>query len=119
MFCLITLNRVKLRRAVTFIKYLDNVVFLLSLPKALSRNIIAFLLSNSLNPRELEVNEFDKSISKTKQYLIGKLFTDYFFYRRLVFIDKHSYRHFFYKRKHLVFSNLKIPLVYLFDFKFD
>ena len=26
---------------------------------------------------------------------------------------------FFYKRDHLVFLNLKMPLVYLFDFKFD
>ena len=41
------------------------------------------------------------------------------FYRRLIFTDEHSYRHLFYKREHLVFSNLKIPLVYLFDFKFD
>ena len=72
MFCQITVNRVKLRRAITFIKYLANVVFLLSLPKALSRNIIAFWLSNSLNPRELEVSEFVKSTSKKKQYLIGK-----------------------------------------------
>ena len=26
---------------------------------------------------------------------------------------------FFYKGEYLVFSNLKVPLVYLFDFKFD
>ena len=34
-----------------------------------------------------------------------------FFYRRLIFTDEYSYRHFFYKREHLLFSNLKIPLV--------
>ena len=46
-------------------------------------------------------------------------FADDYFYRRLIFIDEYSYRHFFNKREHLVFSNLKIPLVYLFDFKFN
>ena len=35
------------------------------------------------------------------------------FYRR-IFLPT-----FFYKREHLVFSNLKITLVYIFDFKFD
>ena len=43
-------------------------------------------------------------------------FADYFFivdyfYRRLNLTDEYSYGHlFFYKREHLVFSNLKIPL---------
>ena len=52
-------------------------------------------------------------------------FTDYIFltmiifYRRLIFTDEYSYRHFFYKQEHLVFSNLKILLAYLFDFKFE
>ena len=41
----------------------------------------------------------------------------FFFYRRLISTDEYSYRYFFYKREHLVFSNLKIHLVYLFDFK--
>ena len=40
-------------------------------------------------------------------------FTDYLFYQRLIFNDEYSYQHLFYKRKHLVFSNLKIPLIYL------
>ena len=31
--------------------------------------------------------------------------------------DEYSYRHFFYKREHLAFSNL--PWVFSFDFKFD
>ena len=52
-------------------------------------------------------------------------FADYFFivdyfYRRLNLTDEYSYGYlFFYKREHLVFSNLKIPLVCLFDFEFD
>ena len=46
-------------------------------------------------------------------------FTKDYFYRRLIFTDEYSYRHFFYKREHLVFSYLKISLVYLFHFKFD
>ena len=46
-------------------------------------------------------------------------FTDNCFYRRLIFTDKYCYRHFFFKREHLVFSNLKISLDYLFDFKID
>ena len=40
-------------------------------------------------------------------------FTDNYFYRQ-IFLPIY-----FYKKEHLVFSNLKIPLVYLFDFKFD
>ena len=48
-----------------------------------------------------------------------KLFADYFFYWQLIFTDEYYYQHFFYKREHLVFCNWKIPLVYLFDFKFD
>ena len=45
-------------------------------------------------------------------------FTDDYFYERLIFTDEYSYQHFFYKEENLVFSNLKIPLVYLFNFKF-
>ena len=41
------------------------------------------------------------------------------FFADFIFIDKYSYLHLFYKRAHLVFSDFKIPLVYLFDFKFD
>ena len=40
-------------------------------------------------------------------------------YVRIIFTFEYSYRHSFYKREHLVFSNLKIPLVYLFYFKSD
>ena len=45
-------------------------------------------------------------------------FTDDYFYERLIFTDEYSYQHFFYKEENLVFSILKIPLVYLFNFKF-
>ena len=51
---LMTLNRVKLWCAVTFIKYLASVVSLIFLPKT----------SNLLNLAELAVNELPKSISK-------------------------------------------------------
>ena len=37
----------------------------------------------------------------------------------IFFTDEYSYQKFFRKREHLVFSDLKILLVYLFDFKFD
>ena len=51
-------------------------------------------------------------------------FADYFFYRlfsyrRLIFTGNILTDIIFYKREHLVFSNLEISLVYLFDFKFD
>ena len=50
-----TLNRVKLGRATTFMKYLSSVV---------SLNKITFPASNSLNFAELVENELTKSISK-------------------------------------------------------
>ena len=59
-----TLNCVKLGRAVTFVKYLASVVSLIFLPKALIWNKITFRLSNSLNLAELVVNELTNSISK-------------------------------------------------------
>ena len=55
-----------------------------------------------------------KKLTKNHEF-----FCDDYFYRRLIFTDKYSYPHIFYKREHLVFSNLKIPLVYMSDFKFD
>ena len=61
-----TLNRVKLRRAVTFMKYLASVVSLIFLQKILVWNKITFRLSDSLNPTELVVNELTKSISKKR-----------------------------------------------------
>ena len=58
------LNHVKLRRAVTFLKYLASVVFLLFLLKTLIWNEIAFPASNLLNFAELVENELMKSFSK-------------------------------------------------------
>ena len=63
-FCLITLNRVKLGRAVTFIKYFASVVSLTFLPKSLIWNKITLPASNSLYFTELRENELMKSISK-------------------------------------------------------
>ena len=48
-----TLNRVKLGRAVTFMKYLVSVVSLIFLPKTLIWNEITFPSSNLLNFAEL------------------------------------------------------------------
>ena len=59
-----TLNCVKLGRAVTFMKYLASVVSLIFLAKTLICNKITFLASNSLNLAELVVNEPMKSIYK-------------------------------------------------------
>ena len=60
-----TLNRVKLGRAVSFIKYLASVVSLIFLTKTLIWNKITFAASNSLNLAELEVNEPMESIYKS------------------------------------------------------
>ena len=59
-----TLNRVKLGRAVTFMKDLASVVSLIFLSKTLIWNKITFRMSKLLNLAELVVNEFIKSISK-------------------------------------------------------
>ena len=59
-----TLNRVKLGRAVTFMKYLASVVSLIFLPKTLIWNKTTFPASNSLNLAELVVSELTRSISK-------------------------------------------------------
>ena len=59
-----TVNRVKLGCAVTFMKYLASVVSLIFLPKTLNWNKITFPASNLLNLAELVVNEPTKSIYK-------------------------------------------------------
>ena len=59
-----TLNRVKLGRAVIFMKYLAGVVFLIILPKTLIWNKITFPVSNLVNFAELVKNELVKSIFK-------------------------------------------------------
>ena len=59
-----TLNRVKLGHAVTFMKYLASVVPLIILPKIVNWSKIRFPESNSLNLAKLLVNELMKRISK-------------------------------------------------------
>ena len=61
---LMTFNRVKLGRAVTFMKYFASVASLIFLPKTLIRNKITFPTLNTLNFAELVENELIKSISK-------------------------------------------------------
>ena len=61
-----TLNRVKLGLAVTFIKYFTDAVSLILLTKTSNWNEVKFMASNSLNLAELVVNELMKSISKRK-----------------------------------------------------
>ena len=58
------LNRVKLGRAVTFMKYLARVVSLIFLPISLIWNNITLRPLNLLNLAELVVNELTKSISR-------------------------------------------------------
>ena len=60
-----TLNSVKLGRAVTFIKYLASADSLIFLAKTLIWNNVTFSALNSLNLAELVVNEPTKSIYKT------------------------------------------------------
>ena len=61
-----TLNCVKLGRAVTFTKYLASVVCLIFLAKTFICNKITFPASNSLNLTEHVVSEPTKSIYKKK-----------------------------------------------------
>ena len=59
-----TLNCIKLGRAVTFIKYLASEVSVIFLPKTLIWKKIKLWIPNLLNLVELVVNELTKSISK-------------------------------------------------------
>ena len=59
-----TLNGIKLGRAVTFAKYLASVVSLIFLTKTLIWNKITFPASNSLNFAELMENELMKRFSE-------------------------------------------------------
>ena len=70
-----TLNRVKLGRAVTFVKYLPSVVSLLFLTKTLIWNKITFPASNPLNFTELVENELMKSISKKVSPILPFLYS--------------------------------------------
>ena len=59
-----TINRVKLGRTVTFMKYFASVVSLIFLPKTLIWTKLTFPASNLLNFAEVVENELMKSISK-------------------------------------------------------
>ena len=59
-----TLNRVKLGRTVTLMKYRANIFSLIFLSKTLNWNKITFLASNWRNLTELVVNKLMKSIPK-------------------------------------------------------
>ena len=59
-----TLNRVKLGRAVTFMKYFASVVSLIFLPKNLIWNKPTFPALNLLKFADLVENELTESISK-------------------------------------------------------
>ena len=64
-----SLNSVKLGRAVTFMKYLAGIVSLIFLAKTLIWNKMRFPESNSLNLAQLVVNDPMKSIyNKFYQY---------------------------------------------------
>ena len=70
-----TLNRVKLGRAVTFMKYLASVISLIFLPKTLIWNKITFPASNLPNLAEPVVNELMKSIyKKNYQYFFCPIY---------------------------------------------
>ena len=72
-----TLNRVKLGRAVTFMEYLASIVSLIFLAKTLIWNKITFSASNWLNLAELVVNEHMKSIY-TKNYQYSYFYLIYY-----------------------------------------
>ena len=59
-----TVNRVKLGPAVTFVKYLDSVVSLIFLAKTLIWKKVTFPASDSLNLAELVEKERMKSMYK-------------------------------------------------------
>ena len=69
--------------------------------------------------RRKEVGKIWRIFLPVTIFFADYFFTDDCFYGRLIFTDKYCYRHFCFKREHLVFSNLKISLDYLFDFKID
>ena len=74
--CLMTLNCIELGRAVTFMKYLASVVYLIFLAKTLIWNKITFPASNLLNFVEQVKNEPLKSIYK-KNYQYSYFYSIY------------------------------------------
>ena len=76
------LNQVKVKHAITFMKYLARVVSLIFLPKTFIWNKTSFPASDSLNFAELVENELMKSIFKkiflsNSSLLIVKLLKTY------------------------------------------
>ena len=69
-----TLNLVKLGRAVAFMKYLASVVSLIFLTKTLTWNKISFVASNLLNFAELVENELMKRRVSSKKIYQYSLF---------------------------------------------
>ena len=61
-------NRVKLGRVVTFMKYLNSIVSLIFLPKSLIWNKITFPVSSSLDFAELVENELKEYLQRIYQY---------------------------------------------------
>ena len=70
------------------------------------------------------------SEEKSRQKITNSLASDEFFSQlffsaddhfcqRVIFTDKYSYQQLFYKQEQFVLPTSKMPLVYLFDFKFD
>ena len=80
-----TLNCIKLGRAVTFTKYLARVVSLILLELTLIWNKITFLTKNLLNLAQLVVNEPMNSIYKN-------FYRYFFFLFDLSLLDIKSYR---------------------------
>ena len=80
---LMTLNRVKLERAVVFMKCLTTAVSLIFLPKTLIWNKITFRLLNLLSLAELMVNEVTKSVSKKNYQYSFSYQTNHYLLQRL------------------------------------
>ena len=67
-FCLITINRAKLERAVTFMKYLASIISSIFLRKTLIWNKIMFPAPNLLKFAELVGNELMKSKKSLEKF---------------------------------------------------
>ena len=97
-----TLNRVKLGRAVTFTKYLASVISLIFIPKNLIWNKTTFPASYSLNFTNLVENELMESISKKcyrysffypiyRCLFIVKIFRAYNYRTRRLYKNRHQH----------------------------
>ena len=64
------------------------------------------------------VSTLSEEKKSVKSYFFATFLPVSKFLPTIFFTDEYSYQNFFHKREHLVFSNLKILLAYLLDFKF-